>query len=146
MGKTKEWICPNKECNKTFAHKQSLNNHKTCGFGFDELPCNACFKKFTRITYLKKHKKQCKGLVTKVKDCQVCGKQFSTPWHLERHIPQKHTNECAEKQQIDIPFSNYATFFEVLTKSCDPSPSTYIQWSCTPNKRTLCKDNRNLAN
>ena len=91
--KGKEWVCPNfKECGKKFAHKQSLNNHKkNCGVG--KLPCNLCSKTFTRLAYLKKHKQQCRGLVIKVNNCHICGKELQSPWHLRRHIQQKHCNE-----------------------------------------------------
>ena len=35
--------------------------------------------------------------------------------------------ESAEKQKINISFSDYITFFEVLTRDCEPGSYTYIQ-------------------
>ena len=43
--------------------------------------------------------------------------------------------ECAEKQKINIAYSDYTNFFEVLMRE---GSFTYIQWSCTPDKKTIC--------
>ena len=48
--------------------------------------------------------------------------------------------ECAEKLQIDISFSDYNTFFTILYQKCEPCPTAYIKWSCTPNKKTFCDE------
>ena len=46
--------------------------------------------------------------------------------------------ECAKKQGIQIDFDTYDTFFNYLTKDCQSSESTYIDWVCTPNKKSTC--------
>ena len=48
--------------------------------------------------------------------------------------------ESAEKQSIAIPFSCYNTFFHILTEKCETSPTTYIPWVCTLNKKTFCNE------
>ena len=46
--------------------------------------------------------------------------------------------ECAKKQGIQIDFDTYDTFFNYLTKDCQSSESTYVDWVCTPNTKSTC--------
>ena len=48
------------------------------------------------------------------------------------------TIKCAESQEIEVPFENYATFFNHLTQDCEPGSTAYINWVCTPSKKKFC--------
>lgn len=48
--------------------------------------------------------------------------------------------KSAEKQEIDLPFTDYASFFEHITANCPDSSVAYLNWSCTPNKKEFCDD------
>ena len=48
--------------------------------------------------------------------------------------------ECTEKNSITLEFNNYDGFFSYLTKNCQTSPTTYINWKCTPSKKGFCPD------
>ena len=45
--------------------------------------------------------------------------------------------ECAKKQFIVLPFSDYTSFFDHLSQSCPKDPHTYISWHCTPDKKNM---------
>ena len=56
-----------------------------------------------------------------------------------------HTRTCisaiviiANKLEIDIPFTCYKTFFEMLYVHCNKGDQTYIAWECTSDKKTVC--------
>ena len=63
-----------------------------------------------------------------------CKLHLHARWAIEALI------KCALEQHIDIPFSNYTTFFDMLTRNCEENQTTHISWSCTPNKNTFCND------
>ena len=48
--------------------------------------------------------------------------------------------ECFEKNSITLKFNSYDGFFFYLTKDCQTSPATYINWECTPTKKDFCPD------
>lgn len=46
--------------------------------------------------------------------------------------------EYSEKQKINLTFTNCTLFFKHLTANCESIDTTYINWKCTPDKKTLC--------
>jgi len=61
-----------------------------------------------------------------------CKLHLHARWAIEGII------KSAELHGIDLTFSSYTTFFEMLTQNCPSSPTAYIDWSCSPNKKDLC--------
>ena len=70
------------------------------------------------------------------KDIEMCccKLQLHARWAIEALI------KCVLEQHIDIPFSNYTTFLDMLTRNCEENQTTHISWYCTPNKNTFCND------
>lgn len=48
--------------------------------------------------------------------------------------------ECASKEEITLPFHDYDSFFSYLAKDCEPCATTYINWGCVIDKKTVCGD------
>ena len=70
---------------KKFKHRQSLNTHmKLCGTG-KIISCKLWLKTFCRDWHCREHK--CKGKPPSKHACNVCGKEFKTAYHLNRHLP-----------------------------------------------------------
>ena len=67
------------------------------------------------------------------KDIEICCCKL----HLHAGWAIEALTKCALEQHIDIPFSNYTTFFDMLTRNCEENQTMYISWSCTPNKNTF---------
>lgn len=90
MGKPKhvgKWPCPTPGCGRAFAHKQSLQNHKsTCSQ--EKISCPTCKKTVYRKSYLKHHVCAAKPSLT----CSVCDKSFKKKYFLDRHMIT-HTKE-----------------------------------------------------
>ena len=62
------------------------------------------------------------------------------------HLHARHSInafiDCCHKQNIDItPIQDYTSFFNEITKNCEPDETAYISWDCTPDKREdiMCK-------
>ena len=70
------------------------------------------------------------------KDIEMCccKLHLHARWSIEALVNSAH------EQKIDIPFSNYATFFDILTRNCEKHPTAYISWLCTPNNKVFCND------
>ena len=74
---------------------------------------------------------------TTTKDIEmcVCKKHLHARWGIQALIT------LANAQKIDLgTISNYTTFFDYLTNTCPSNETTYIDWSCTPSKDTVCGD------
>ena len=57
--------------------------------------------------------------------------------HMRRAI-EGLVKLCA-KQDINLPFDCYKSFFEHLQTNCmDSNSDTYLPWICTPDKKTVC--------
>ena len=72
------------------------------------------------------------------KDVEMCCCKL----HLHARWTIQAIITCATELHMELPFSNYSTFFEFLTKDCtkDPESTTYIPWPCTPNKNNVCTE------
>jgi len=44
--------------------------------------------------------------------------------------------KMAKEQKINIPFSTYENFFEHLSTDCKKEVTTYLDWTCIPNKES----------
>ena len=71
-----------------------------------------------------------------VKDMEMCCCKL----HLHMRWAINAIIKLASKVQITVAFTNYATFFQLLYTDCEEIENTYISWSCTPNKKSLCQD------
>jgi hypothetical protein len=62
--------------------------------------------------------------------------------HLHARWAIQALLENTSKQNIQLDFNSYETFFEYLTRKCDnvSEGDKYINWACTPDKNTLCND------
>lgn len=69
------------------------------------------------------------------KDIEVCCCKL----HLHARWSIKSLIQCCKKQNIDLDFTDYQTFFEFLTRDCEKDENAYVSWDCTPDKRTVCK-------
>ena len=47
--------------------------------------------------------------------------------------------ENAQKQNIDLSFSDYDEFFKFLANDCRKEETPYISWNSTPDKYTVCQ-------
>ena len=116
-----KWACPNSGCQKEFAHKQSLQNHKqSCAK--EKLSCMVCQKTFSRLSYLKFHK--CK-LMAISKTCSVCNKQFPKVWHLNRHIKAAHSEEGKKVYKCGNCEVTYKRkdHYEAHKRKCEEAPN-----------------------
>ena len=46
----------------------------------------------------------------------------------------------AAKLEIQLPFTDYSSFFSLLYADCGDIIETYIPWECTSNKKEVCDD------
>ena len=70
------------------------------------------------------------------KDVEMCCCKL----HLHARWGIKALLECANTDQISLPFHDYDTFFSYLTRNCPPSETTYVSWECSIDKKLLCAD------
>ena len=63
-----------------------------------------------------------------------CKKHLHARWAITALI------EIAKKQKISLEFGSYKEFFDVLTEKCTKDNLAYINWDCTPNKKSTCID------
>ena len=91
----KKWNC--KLCDKTFAHKQSLNNHMLRNHRENALNCGKCEKVFKSKFALKRHieKERCKSV--SALDCPVCLVKFTRTGSLKRHMDTQHSSSRKKK-------------------------------------------------
>ena len=70
------------------------------------------------------------------KDMEMCccKKHLHARWAITALI------EIAKKQKISLEFGSYKEFFDVLTEKCTKDNLAYINWDCTPNKKSTCID------
>ena len=105
-------LIPCSHCNKKFKtqniYQQHLNSHKL-------ITCSICNKTFSRLVYAK-HMATVHNIVdskqTVKNKCEVCGKVFTRPWRLLKHIQKEHA--------MDIQTSER----KYKCKYCDISPQT----------------------
>ena len=45
---------------------------------------------------------------------------------------------CYQKQNTDLEFHDYCSFFEFPTSECDKEDNTYISQNCAPEKKRTC--------
>ena len=70
------------------------------------------------------------------KDVEMCCCKL----HLHARWSVKALVSCCMNNNIDIGnINNYDTFFSTLTEGCESDPNTYIDWRCTPDKKTTCQ-------
>ena len=70
------------------------------------------------------------------KDIEMCCCKL----HLHARWAIEGIINSAPEQNIDLPFTDYTTFFVSLTGNCNSNSTTYIPWSCTPNNKEMCDD------
>ena len=63
--------------------------------------------------------------------------------HLHARWRIKALLECANTNQISLPFHDYDTF-SYLTRNCPPSETTYVSWECAIDKKLSCSGNWKL--
>ena len=74
-------------------------------------------------------------LLTKDIEMCVCKKHLHATWGIQTLI------NCSAKQGIDLEtIRNYESFFEYLSGVCGSEETIYVDWKCTPDKHTLCKE------
>ena len=49
----------------------------------------------------------------------------------------------AKEQEIDLPFTDYESFFSHLTNQCEKEETTNISWNCTPSAKEICRHIKN---
>ena len=72
------------------------------------------------------------------KDIEMC----CCKTHLHARWAVEALVECASIQKIELPFTNYTSFFVYLTTNCGKGSTSYIPWTCTPNNKTICDEIR----
>ena len=93
--KTNEWKC--KICDKSFKHKQTLNNHKNQKHSNKVFACSKCQAKFSSNFALKRHsaEKRCKEKKFTF-ECPTCGIKCLRKYNLDRHISRHHSSSVKE--------------------------------------------------
>ena len=71
-----------------------------------------------------------------LKDMEMCCCKL----HLHMRWSVNALIKIASKLEIDLPFNNYTSFFQLLYSDCEELDNTYISWSCTPNMKSICKE------
>lgn len=89
MAPTNTWDC--KLCDKTFAHKQSLHNHKLRNHGTSSHSCEKCKKTFKSLFALKRHVRNERCKTESTLECEVCQVKFSRASTLKRHVSAQHS-------------------------------------------------------
>lgn len=64
------------------------------------------------------------------KDIEMCCCKI----HLHARWTIEALIECAQEQSIELPFTDYKSFFEFVTVNCAKHATAYIDWNCA------CKD------
>ena len=59
--------------------------------------------------------------------------------HLHARWSVKSLLAYAKLKNVELPFTNYATFFDYLNSDCESSNTTYISWVCASNNKNLCR-------
>ena len=67
---------------------------------------------------------------TDSKDMEMC----CCKTHVHARCSLKALFECCGKQNIELPFSDYYSFFEYVTADCEWEDGTHISWDCVPSK------------
>ena len=70
---------------------------------------------------------------TKDMEMCCCKKHLHARWFINALI------SCCQKQNINLEFYDYCSFFEFLTSECEKEDNTYISWNCTPEKKRTCR-------
>ena len=70
------------------------------------------------------------------KDIEMCCCKL----HLHARWSINALLDICKKQDLELSFDSYETFFNNLTQNCAKDNLTYISWQCTPSKKTLCND------
>jgi len=70
------------------------------------------------------------------KDIEVC----CCKTHLHARWSIKALVSCCNAQNISLQgeVSSYDSFFDHIYKDCQPEDTTYINWQCTPDRKTVC--------
>ena len=95
--KPKEFWC--KICERGFSIRNNFISHSEIHESVQKYECDKCGKKFSRKSYLAKHKKVLHGHVEKLK-CQLCDKILSRPQVLKSHMMTQHEGLKAHKCKI----------------------------------------------
>ena len=61
-----------------------------------------------------------------------CKKHLHARWSIKALL------ECAKLKNVELPFTDYKTFFEYLNSDCESCDTTYVSWDCVRDKKTLC--------
>ena len=67
----------------------------------------------------------------------VCKKHLHARWSVAALVSN------AKEQEMDLPFTDYESFFSHLTNQCEKEETTYISWNCTPSAKELCQHIKN---
>ena len=68
---------------------------------------------------------------TKDMEMCCCKKHLPAGWFINALI------SCCQKQNIDLEFHDYCSFFEFLTSEGKKEGNTYISWNCTLERSLL---------
>ena len=117
---------------KQFYENNWMMLHETCQELYKRYIKKYCNKKVSHGTFYNL-KPFHSGTETE-KDIEMC--YCKLYWHARWVI--EAIIKCAESQEIEVPFENYATFFNHLTQDCEPGSTAYINWVCTPSKKKFC--------
>ena len=75
-----------------------------------------------------------RGATTADIEMCCCKKHLQARWSIKALL------DSAKKQNITLPFTSYATFFDFLTADCEKSKMTYLKWECSPDSTAICSD------
>ena len=65
----------------------------------------------------------------------VCKKHLHAQWAVQALI------DCSRKQHINLrTITSYESFFQYLYADCHQEEKTYISWTSTPGKKTICSE------
>ena len=73
----------------------------------------------------------------KDKEICCCKKHLHARWSVAVLL------KLCEKQEIELPFSDYKSFFKHLHADCPTDSLTYINWECTPTSKHQCDHVKN---
>lgn len=122
-GTSKDYICDEGECHKSFSCEQDLRSHKLIAHTIDPQICDECGKELQNKYKLTDHKKKCHSeeiFVCGVPECN--SEPFQTQSNLKRHIDAVHlglrpdrvpciypdcTNDFYNKQALNQHISTY---------------------------------------
>ena len=75
-----------------------------------------------------------RGVTTDDMEISCCKKHLHARWSVKALL------DCAKLQNINLPFTSYASFFDFLNENCQNSATTYLNWTCTPDANVFCQD------